>query len=121
MGDTASTLGNAMDELMRHQPSLKESATAAIIQLLEELCALGRDPKYVCWKAQAKPEAAPPIEVRKPTFNIFYVSNFYSMHLLNIQQSVTVIQSLSLHERNTVIGPLVNLFKLFCSASALIK
>ena len=68
MGDTASTLGNAMDELMRHQPSLKESATAAIIQLLEELCALGRDPKYVCWKAQAKPEAAPPIEVRNRVF-----------------------------------------------------
>jgi E3 ubiquitin-protein ligase HUWE1 len=64
MGDTASNLGNAMDELMRHQPSLKEAATGAIIKLLEELCALGRDPKYVCWKAQAKPEAAPPIEVR---------------------------------------------------------
>jgi hypothetical protein len=47
---------------------LKESATGAIIKLLEELCALGRDPKYVCWKAQAKPEAAPQIEVR--TFEI---------------------------------------------------
>ena len=65
MGDTASNLGNAMDELMRHQPSLKEAATGAIIKLLEELCALGRDPKYICWKAQAKPEVTPPIEVRK--------------------------------------------------------
>ena len=32
-------LGNAMDEPMRHQPSLKQSATAAIIQLLEEVSA----------------------------------------------------------------------------------
>lgn len=37
LGDTATNLGNAMDELMRHQPSLKQSATAAIIQLLEEV------------------------------------------------------------------------------------
>ena len=49
-GDTATNLGNAMDELMRHQPSLKTSATAAIIKLLEQVCALGRDPRYVCWK-----------------------------------------------------------------------
>lgn len=33
MGDTASNLGNAMDELMRHQPSLKVAATTAIIQV----------------------------------------------------------------------------------------
>ena len=51
MGDTASNLGNAMDELMRHQPSLKQAATGAIIKLLEEVCALGNDPKYICWKA----------------------------------------------------------------------
>ena len=63
-GDTASNLGNAMDELMRHQPSLKTGATAAIIKLLEEVCAMGRDPKYICWKANggvaaaAKAEAA---------------------------------------------------------------
>ncbi len=56
MGDTASNLGNAMDELMRHQPSLKQAATGAIIKLLEEVCALGRDPKYICWKSNAKPE-----------------------------------------------------------------
>lgn len=41
MGDTASNLGNAMDELMRHQPSLKTEATKAIIRLLEELVKLG--------------------------------------------------------------------------------
>jgi E3 ubiquitin-protein ligase HUWE1 len=40
-----------MDELMRHQPSLKQAATAAIIKLLEQVCSLGRDPKYVCWKS----------------------------------------------------------------------
>ena len=51
MGDTAANLGSAMDELMRHQPSLKTAATTAIIKLLEEVCALGNDPKYVCWKS----------------------------------------------------------------------
>lgn len=33
MGDTASNLGNAMDELMRHQPSLKIEATTAIVDV----------------------------------------------------------------------------------------
>ena len=56
LGDTATNLGNAMDELMRHQPSLKQSATAAIIQLLEEVCALGRDPRFVCWKPAGSKE-----------------------------------------------------------------
>ncbi|XP_059469591.1 E3 ubiquitin-protein ligase HUWE1 isoform X4 [Neocloeon triangulifer] len=56
MGDTASNLGNAMDELMRHQPSLKKDATLAIIKLLQELCNLGTDPKYVCWRPQKKQE-----------------------------------------------------------------
>ena len=32
-GDTASNLGNAMDELMRHQPSLRIDATKAIIRV----------------------------------------------------------------------------------------
>ena len=57
MGDTASNLGNAMDELMRHQPSLKTAATGAIIKLLEEVCALGNDPKYVCWKAEKQEQS----------------------------------------------------------------
>lgn len=56
LGDTASNLGNAMDELMRHQPSLKVDATAAIIKLLQELCQLGTDSKYVCHRAHAKPD-----------------------------------------------------------------
>lgn len=33
MGDTASNLGNAMDELMRHQPSLKGQAMTAIVKV----------------------------------------------------------------------------------------
>ncbi|XP_054708625.1 E3 ubiquitin-protein ligase HUWE1-like [Uloborus diversus] len=56
IGDAASNLGNAMDELMRHQPSLRTDATAAIIKLLEELCAMGRDPKFICSRPTAKPE-----------------------------------------------------------------
>ncbi|XP_078340185.1 E3 ubiquitin-protein ligase HUWE1-like isoform X5 [Crassostrea virginica] len=58
-GDTASNLGNAMDELMRHQPSLRSDATKAIIKLLEEVCSMGRDQKYVCVKPTPKTE--PPI------------------------------------------------------------
>ena len=34
VGDTASNLGNAMDELMRHQPSLRTDATKAIIKVI---------------------------------------------------------------------------------------
>ncbi|GFT18781.1 e3 ubiquitin-protein ligase HUWE1 [Nephila pilipes] len=56
IGDAASNLGNAMDELMRHQPSLRTDATAAIIKLLEELCAMGRDPKFVCSRPATKPD-----------------------------------------------------------------
>ena len=37
MGDTASNLGNAMDELMRHQPSLRTDATAAIIKVFIQM------------------------------------------------------------------------------------
>ncbi|XP_032004466.2 E3 ubiquitin-protein ligase HUWE1-like, partial [Hylobates moloch] len=32
LGDTASNLGSAVDELMRHQPTLKTDATTAIIK-----------------------------------------------------------------------------------------
>ncbi|XP_029040981.2 LOW QUALITY PROTEIN: E3 ubiquitin-protein ligase HUWE1 [Osmia bicornis bicornis] len=54
LGDTASNLGNAMDELMRHQPSLKVDAIAAVIKLLEELCVMGCDPRYICLQAEDK-------------------------------------------------------------------
>ena len=33
-GETASNLGTAMDELMRHQPTLKTDAMTAIIKVL---------------------------------------------------------------------------------------
>uniref|UniRef100_A0A8D0FP49 E3 ubiquitin-protein ligase HUWE1 n=1 Tax=Strix occidentalis caurina TaxID=311401 RepID=A0A8D0FP49_STROC len=63
-GDTASNLGSAVDELMRHQPTLKTDATTAIIKLLEEICSLGRDPKYICQKPSMQKAdgtaAAPP-------------------------------------------------------------
>lgn len=54
LGDTASNLGNAMDELMRHQPSLRHKATIAVIKLLEELVLLGSDQAFICWRAQSK-------------------------------------------------------------------
>lgn len=54
MGDTASNLGSAMDELMRHQPSLRAEAMASIVKLLKDLCALGSDPNCVCSKPAAK-------------------------------------------------------------------
>ncbi|XP_060263781.1 E3 ubiquitin-protein ligase HUWE1 isoform X29 [Ovis aries] len=64
LGDTASNLGSAVDELMRHQPTLKTDATTAIIKLLEEICNLGRDPKYICQKPSIQKAdgtaAAPP-------------------------------------------------------------
>ncbi|KAG5838248.1 hypothetical protein ANANG_G00221770 [Anguilla anguilla] len=50
LGDTASNLGSAVDELMRHQPTLKTDATTAIIKLLEEICTLGRAAEYICQK-----------------------------------------------------------------------
>lgn len=65
---SASNLGNAMDELMRHQPSLKVDATAAIIKLLNELCQLGSDPKYVCWRPHSKLETSPS-NTSRPTTN----------------------------------------------------
>uniref|UniRef100_A0A6G1SLG6 E3 ubiquitin-protein ligase HUWE1 n=1 Tax=Aceria tosichella TaxID=561515 RepID=A0A6G1SLG6_9ACAR len=46
--DTATNLGNSMDELMRHQPSLRADVVSAIINLLKELCELGDNPTYTC-------------------------------------------------------------------------
>lgn len=54
--DTACNLGSAMDELMRHQPSLRQDATLAIICILEELVFLGSDPNYVCWRPHGRTE-----------------------------------------------------------------
>ncbi|KAJ8914753.1 hypothetical protein NQ315_013256 [Exocentrus adspersus] len=65
--DTACNLGNAMDELMRHQPSLRQDATLAIINLLEELVYLGTNPKYVCWRPHSKTEVSPSNNSRSTT------------------------------------------------------
>lgn len=47
-GDTATSLGSAVDELMRHQPSLRSEAIGGIVSLLERLKNLGQDPDVVC-------------------------------------------------------------------------
>lgn len=47
---TAASLGNAVDELMRHQVSLRTEAMKSIIKLLEQLVELGNNPKYCCQK-----------------------------------------------------------------------
>ena len=47
---TASSLGNAVDELMRHQLSLRTEAMKSIIILLEQLVELGNNPRYCCQK-----------------------------------------------------------------------
>ncbi|KAJ6222788.1 hypothetical protein RDWZM_001333 [Blomia tropicalis] len=53
IGDTATSLGNAMDELMRHQPSLKSETIKATVKLLEDICKLGSDAKYICSKTKS--------------------------------------------------------------------
>ena len=50
---TASSLGNAVDELMRHQVSLRTEAMKSIIVLLEQLVEMGNNPKYCCQKAHS--------------------------------------------------------------------
>ncbi len=45
---TASQLGSAMDELMRHQPTLRVEAINSIIKLLNQLIEMGRNPNYIC-------------------------------------------------------------------------
>jgi E3 ubiquitin-protein ligase HUWE1 len=45
---TASQLGSAMDELMRHQPSLRTEAMNSIIKLLNQLIEMGKNPNYIC-------------------------------------------------------------------------
>ncbi|CAF0785839.1 unnamed protein product [Brachionus calyciflorus] len=45
---TASQLGTAMDELMRHQPSLRIEAINSIINLLNRLIEMGKNPNYLC-------------------------------------------------------------------------
>jgi E3 ubiquitin-protein ligase HUWE1 len=65
LGDTATNLGNAMDQLMRHQ-LLEEVRGVVVVVIMvingvdgggaggdsdaPQVCALGRDPCFVCWK-----------------------------------------------------------------------
>lgn len=46
-----------MDELMRHQPSVRTDAIKAIIQLLENIRTLGTDPQYVAQKSSSSSHA----------------------------------------------------------------
>ena len=55
---TASNLGNAVDELMRHQVSLRTEAMKSIIKLLEQLVELGNDSKYCCQKPHSSSSTA---------------------------------------------------------------
>ena len=51
--DTAGTLGSSVDELMRHQNSLRKPAIAAAIDLLHYLVDLGNDPNTIIVKSLA--------------------------------------------------------------------
>jgi E3 ubiquitin-protein ligase HUWE1 len=50
---TASQLGSAMDELMRHQPSLRIESINSIIKLLYQLIEMGKNPSYVCQRTNS--------------------------------------------------------------------
>ena len=57
VNDTAAVLGCAVDELMRHQNSLRVPAIKAVINLLKKLVVLGNDPDIVCVKMGNSPSA----------------------------------------------------------------
>lgn len=46
-----------MDELMRHQPTLKASAIDAVVNVLHKLCELGYDSRYICWRPPSKSDS----------------------------------------------------------------
>jgi E3 ubiquitin-protein ligase HUWE1 len=47
---TASQLGSAMDELMRHQPTLRVEAINSIIKMSNQLIEIRKNPNYICQK-----------------------------------------------------------------------
>lgn len=55
---TASQLGSAMDELMRHQPSLRIEAMNSIIKLLQQLIEMGKNPNYICMRQSSSSSSA---------------------------------------------------------------
>lgn len=72
--DTATNLGNSMDELMRHQPSLRADVVTAIINLLKELGELGDNPNFICCTKPSGKSSDPPsitvnVDLRAPVQN----------------------------------------------------
>uniref|UniRef100_A0A1B0DQ42 HECT-type E3 ubiquitin transferase n=1 Tax=Phlebotomus papatasi TaxID=29031 RepID=A0A1B0DQ42_PHLPP len=53
IGDTATNLGSAVDEFMRHHPRLTVAATVAIVKLLKDLVELGSSGRFMCWRPPA--------------------------------------------------------------------
>ncbi len=64
--DTAGTLGSSVDELMRHQNSLRKPAIAAAIDLLHYLVDLGNDPNTIIVKSIASSSKDAPEEATEP-------------------------------------------------------
>ncbi|XP_069738899.1 E3 ubiquitin-protein ligase HUWE1-like [Phaenicophaeus curvirostris] len=106
LGDTASNLGSAVDELMRHQPTLKTDATTAIIKLLEEICSLGRDPRYICQKPSMQKAdgtaAAPP--PRSPHAAEEASSEDEEEEEVQAMQSFSAAQQSEAEPQQTVVG-----------------
>lgn len=53
-----------MDELMRHQPTLKSDAMAGVVRLLQQLCEMGRDPQCT---VDTQNEASRPDNIEQAT------------------------------------------------------
>lgn len=60
--DTAAVLGSSVDELMRHQNSLRKPAIAAAIAILHQLVEIGNNPDTVCIKTGAQQEKVEVLE-----------------------------------------------------------
>ena len=48
--ETSVSLGKAIDQLIRHQPSLRVPCLNSMVQIIEEMYKLGEDPHYFCLK-----------------------------------------------------------------------
>lgn len=69
VNDTAAVLGSSVDELMRHQNSLRIPAIKAVIKLLNKLVELGNDPDIVCIKVGNTPSGASDSKVHSSRAN----------------------------------------------------
>uniref|UniRef100_A0A1B0GIT8 HECT-type E3 ubiquitin transferase n=1 Tax=Lutzomyia longipalpis TaxID=7200 RepID=A0A1B0GIT8_LUTLO len=115
IGDTATNLGNAVDELMRHQPRLRQAATAAIVKLLKDLVELGSSARFVCWRppASANSRDAPakkqtPADAGKPSLLSALQDNGLTDVVLQalLQKDVPATRE--------VLGSLPNVFSALC-------